>query len=77
VAADGGVETFDEMLFASPGEVGKTDDIELFAPHRKRIASIEKSRAGQALRIAEAPNALRDEALRAKTLAPGASARAR
>src|SRR4029453_15753170 len=47
VAADGAVERFDELLFASPGEVGKTDNSELFAPHRKRIASIEKSRAGK------------------------------
>ncbi len=74
VAADGGVETFDEMLFASPGEVGKTDDVELFAPHRKRIASIEKSRAGKTLRVAGVPSALLDEQLRARVLAPGASA---
>src|SRR5262245_48888299 len=34
VAADGTMETFDELLFASPGEVGKTENVELFAPHR-------------------------------------------
>jgi glycyl-tRNA synthetase len=74
VAADGSVESFDELLFAAPGEVGKTDQVELFEPHRKRIASLEKARAGKALRVAAVPGALKDEQLRAKVLAPGASA---
>jgi glycyl-tRNA synthetase len=72
-APDGSVETFDELLFASPGEVGKTGNVELFEPHRKRIASIEKHRAGKKLRVVAVPNALQDEQLRAKVLSPGAS----
>ena len=74
VASDGSVERIDDVLFASPGEIGKTELAELLEPHKKRVASLQKARAGKALRIAEVPNALREEALRAKTLAPGASA---
>jgi glycyl-tRNA synthetase len=74
VGADGSVEVFDEVLFAAPGEIGKTDQAELFAPHRKRIASVQKSRPGREARPAAVANALQDDALRAKVLAPGASA---
>jgi glycyl-tRNA synthetase len=73
VAPDGTVESYDDVLFAAPGEVGKTDVAELFEPHRKRIASLQKSRGGREARPVAVPNALQDEALRAKVLAPGAS----
>jgi glycyl-tRNA synthetase len=73
VAGDGSVEVLDDLLFASPGEVGK-NDAELFEPHRKRIASLEKARAGKKMRVVAVPNALQDEHLRARILAPGASA---
>ncbi|HET8696013.1 MAG TPA: glycine--tRNA ligase [Gammaproteobacteria bacterium] len=73
-APDGAVDRYDEVLFAAPGEVGKTADAELFEPHRKRIAAILKSRPGRTARPVAIPNALQDEQLRAKTLAPGASA---
>ncbi len=48
VAADGSVTAYDGVLFAAPGEIGKTDVTELFDPHRKRIASIQKNHAGKA-----------------------------
>jgi len=73
-AADGARTTFDEMLFAALGEAGKTEDAALIEPHRKRIAALQKSRSAQTLSLRVIPNALYDEALRAKTLAPGASA---
>ena len=73
-APDGAKERYDEVLFAAPGEVGKTDDAELFEPHRKRIASILKSRAGHTARPAAVQDALKDESVRAKVIAPGASA---
>jgi glycyl-tRNA synthetase len=73
-APDGAVDRYDEVLFAAPGEVGKTADAELFEPHRKRIAAILKSRPGRSARPVAIPNALQDEQLRAKTVAPGASA---
>jgi glycyl-tRNA synthetase len=71
--ADGAPATFDEILFASPGEAGKTEDAALIEPHRKRIASIQKSRAASTVTLRVVPDALYDDALRAKTLAPGAS----
>jgi glycyl-tRNA synthetase len=74
VAADGSVRVYNEVLFAAPGEVGKTDNVELFEPHRKRVASIQKNNAGKEVRPVAVPNALQDEALRAKVIAPGASA---
>jgi glycyl-tRNA synthetase len=73
VAPDGTVENYDEVLFAAPGEVGKTDVGELFEPHRKRIAGLQKSRGGREARPVAVQNALQDETLRAKVLAPGAS----
>ena len=74
VAADGGVTSYNDVLFAAPGEIGKTDNAELFEPHRKRIASIQKSNPGKQVRPVAVPNALQDEALRSKVIAPGASA---
>jgi glycyl-tRNA synthetase len=74
VATDGSVESYDDVLFAAPGEVGKTDPAELFEPHRKRIASLQKARPGRDARPVAVPQALQDETLRAKVLAPAASA---
>jgi glycyl-tRNA synthetase len=74
VAPDDSVESYEELFFASPGELGKTEVAELVEPHKKRIAAVQKARPGKTLRLAAVPNALRDEGLRAKTLAPGASA---
>src|SRR4029079_7503740 len=74
VASDGAVERIDEILFGAPGRLSRSKCAKLLEPHKKRVASLQKAHPGQALRIAEAPNALRDEALRAKPLAPGASA---
>jgi glycyl-tRNA synthetase len=72
-SAGGASESYDEILFAAPGEVGKTAPAELFEPHRKRIASLQKARGGREPRPVAVTNALQDEALRAKVLAPGAS----
>ncbi len=47
VASDGSIERIDDVLFASPGEIGKTELAELLEPHKKRIASLQKARAGQ------------------------------
>jgi glycyl-tRNA synthetase len=74
VQADGSTSAYDGVLFAAPGEVGKTSDPELFEAHRKRIASIQKGHPGAQLRAVAVPNALQDENLRAKVLSPGASA---
>lgn len=61
-----------ELLFASPGEIGATPHQELLAPHRKRITKLADSLGEH--RIVLIPDALADEDLRAKTLAPGAKA---
>jgi glycyl-tRNA synthetase len=74
VSAEGSVERYDEVLFAAPGEVGKTADQELFEPHRKRIAALLKSRPGRTARPVAVADALKDEQLRAKVIAPGAAA---
>ncbi|WP_428100600.1 glycine--tRNA ligase [Candidatus Rariloculus sp.] len=67
-------ETVADMLFGSPGEFGKTPLEELVAPHRKRVRAIQKSRrAGEALSIDVIANALENDELRARTLAPGAA----
>ena len=73
IGADGKVERYDDVLFASPGEIGKSDPAELFEPHRKRIASLQKHKHAQEARPIAVPGALQDETLRAKVLAPGAS----
>jgi glycyl-tRNA synthetase len=74
--ASGESNFFDETLFASPGEAGKTDPADLIEPHRKRIQKIQKSRrpADETMTIVPVEDALGDERLRAKTLAPNASA---
>jgi glycyl-tRNA synthetase len=74
VAPDGEIDRYDEVLFAAPGEIGKTEDKELFEPHRKRIATVQKNNPGKQVRAAAVVNALQDERLRAKVIAPGASA---
>jgi glycyl-tRNA synthetase len=73
-AAGGPSDSYDEILFAAPGEIGKTAPAELFEPHRKRIAALQKARGGREPRPVAVANALQDEGLRAKVLAPGASA---
>lgn len=73
LAADGKARRHEELLFAAPGEVGKTPEAELVAVHRKRIAALEKSGTpGAEWRVAFVAGALEDPGLRAKTLAPGA-----
>ncbi|HEX6997021.1 MAG TPA: glycine--tRNA ligase [Gammaproteobacteria bacterium] len=69
----GAVERLDDVLYAAPGEAGKSDEQSLIEPHRKRIAAAQKARPGRTLRLAPLAGALTDEALRARTLAPGAS----
>ena len=60
-----------ELLFASPGEIGITPKETLVAPHRKRITKLAKVLGDY--QIVPVPDALLNEALRAKTLAPGAT----
>ena len=72
---DGDRETVSDVVFASPGEAGKTPQDELLEPHRKRLRRIRKSRpGGDGLSIEVIPGALEDESVRARTLAPGATA---
>ena len=73
---DGGSETLNDTLYASPGEAGKTDPAELIGPHRKRIQKIQKGRrpAEETMTILPIADALSDDALRAKTLSPQAAA---
>jgi glycyl-tRNA synthetase len=61
----------DEPLFASPGEAGITPEDDLIAPHGKRIKSI--LRRGGDFQLVPVADALSDEHLRARVLAPGAS----
>jgi glycyl-tRNA synthetase len=72
--SSGEVTAEGESLFASPGEVGKTDEATLIEPHRKRIAGLQKAGAGAGTqwRLTVVPGALEDPTLRARTLAPGA-----
>ena len=64
--------TVEDTLFAAPGEAGKTPEEALIEPHRKRIAALRKARPGLTLSLKVVPDALGDDALRAKVLAPGA-----
>jgi glycyl-tRNA synthetase (class II) len=64
VAADGSVTAYDGVLFAALGEVGTTDNSELFEPHRKRIASIQKNHTGKQIRPIAVRNALQHPARR-------------
>jgi glycyl-tRNA synthetase len=74
VTSDGSVEAVDDPLFAAPGEAGKSSDAELVEPHRKRIAGLQKAHPGTTLRLRVVERALHDDAVRARVLAPGASA---
>jgi glycyl-tRNA synthetase len=67
-------ERVGDILFASPGEIGKTSESALMEPHRKRIKALRKSRPGGEWILTAVPSALEDPELRARTLAPGASA---
>jgi glycyl-tRNA synthetase len=72
---DGSSERADDMLFVAPGEVGKTADEDLFAPHRKQIERLRKARQNvAAIAAVPVPEALQTDALREKTWAPQASA---
>ncbi len=73
VADDGNSEEVDEILFAAPGEAGKTADAELIGVHRKRIGTIAK-RFGKSApdHLALHDDALTDPELRSKILAPNA-----
>ena len=68
---DSTTATADQSLFASPGEAGVTPDDDFIAPHRKRIKAITKK--GGDYRLTPIPDALQDDALRARIFAPGAS----
>ena len=61
----------DELLFAAPGEAGKTADEALLSPHRKHVTSLRK-KLGE-LELVPVADALADAQLRARVLAPGAS----
>jgi glycyl-tRNA synthetase len=75
VASDDTVRAHEELLFAAPGEAGKSTEAELVEPHRKRIAAMRKSSDPHAhWRVRVLEGALENPALRAKILAPGASA---
>lgn len=65
-------EAADEILFASPGEWGKATEDELIEPHKRRIGALSKAHAGKEMRLEAVSGALEDEALRARTIAPGA-----
>src|SRR5690606_32536654 len=62
-----------EMPFAAPGEWGKSSEDELIEPHKKRIGALAKEHAGKTMRIEAVAGALEDDALRSRTIAPGAS----
>jgi glycyl-tRNA synthetase len=67
-------EIVDEILFAAPGEAGKTASEELIAAHKKRIASLSRARGrGRQMTIEVVPGALHDDAKRRIVLAPGAT----
>jgi glycyl-tRNA synthetase len=71
---DGRTERIEDVLYAAPGEAGKTDPAELVAAHAKRIQRVRKSRPrGETMTLAPIPDALADDAQRAKTFAPGAT----
>jgi glycyl-tRNA synthetase len=73
-APDGTAERFDETLFATPGEAGKTPPDELTAPHKKQIGRIQKSHGkDRTLTVVPLAAALADDASRARIWAPGAS----
>ena len=59
------------ILFAAPGELESTAEEELLAPHKKQVSKIRKALGS--FKMVQIPGALSDAALRARTLAPGAS----
>jgi glycyl-tRNA synthetase len=63
----------EDLLFAAPGEAGKTADSELTGVHRKRIAALMKALPNAEWRLEVVPGALADAALRVRIWAPGAS----
>ena len=63
----------DEVLFAAPGEAGKTDAAELLAVHRRQVAQIAKGLGAAApVDVAIIEGALEDENQRRRIVAPGA-----
>jgi glycyl-tRNA synthetase len=60
----------DELLFAAPGEIGKTPEAALLEPHRKRAESLRKKSGS--VHVEAVPDALEDAELRARTVAPNA-----
>jgi glycyl-tRNA synthetase len=71
--AAGGTEAVaDDILFAAPAS---TDEAELIGAHRKGIAALSKAHGQRApKRLAIFPDALTEDGMRAKVIAPGASA---
>jgi glycyl-tRNA synthetase len=71
---DGAREAFDDILYAAPGEAGKTDPAELIAVHRKRIEKLRRQHGNDwSIELSYFDDALADPASRAKVLAPNAS----
>jgi glycyl-tRNA synthetase len=72
---DGTTWVENDVLFAAPGEAGKTEVADLIAAHKKRIGAVERNQPrGSELTIEVVPAGLTDDALRSKTWAPGAAA---
>jgi glycyl-tRNA synthetase len=69
----GVLERLDEVLYAAPGEPGKSDPEDLMAPHRKRIDKLRKARQGKELELEYVGQALTNPEMRARVLAPGAT----
>jgi glycyl-tRNA synthetase len=71
---DGTAATLDDVLFAAPGEEGKTGPAELMAPHRKQIERVLRAHPDiESHSVAPLRDALRDDSLRARTWAPQAT----
>ena len=71
--ADGQSVELDEELYAAPGEAGITPAAELIQVHRKRIDRAGKAHGATSTELIYFPDALADDALRARTIAPRAS----
>ena len=72
---DGSDGILDDVLFATPGEAGKTAPAELMAPHRKQIERLLRAHPEvESHSVAPRTEALRDDGLRARIWAPQASA---
>jgi glycyl-tRNA synthetase len=73
-APDGSSEIVDDVLYAAPGEPGKTAAADLIGVHRKQIERVRKSRpSDRVLSLEYFVEALHDDNLRARILAPNAS----